>query len=103
MFAMGKAIKYTMWVGFSIFWYHVYLLKRTEKPENGFLANNFFLELARSADWHFYDLKLLLTRPPVEKLLPDRPDFPGMAFPKTIILNLRGTLIHSEYKVRDMK
>eukprot|EP00350_Pseudokeronopsis_sp_OXSARD2_P012092 CAMPEP_0170560486 /NCGR_PEP_ID=MMETSP0211-20121228/49198_1 /TAXON_ID=311385 /ORGANISM="Pseudokeronopsis sp., Strain OXSARD2" /LENGTH=213 /DNA_ID=CAMNT_0010874723 /DNA_START=210 /DNA_END=851 /DNA_ORIENTATION=- len=87
-----------MWASFGVFCYHMYLLKKTEKPENGFLANDMFLSFARTVDWTIYDLKLLLTRPPVEKLLPDRPDFPGMVFPKTIILNLRGTLIHSEYK-----
>lgn len=41
----------------------------------------------------------MFTRPPVEKLLPDRPPLPpGNAYPKTLVLNLRGTLIHSEYK-----
>lgn len=39
MFAFGKTIKYTLWLSFSLFWYHMYLLKKTEKPENGFLAN----------------------------------------------------------------
>jgi len=102
MFALGKAVKYTIWIGFAVFWYHMYLLKKTKKPEEGLLANGFFLGMAQNADWAFKDLKLLLTRPPVEKLLPDRPDFPGMQFPKTIIVNLRGTLIHSEYKVRQL-
>lgn len=102
MFAIGKAIKYTIWTSFVLFWYHMYLLKKTERPENGFLANPFFLELAKNADWQFYDLKLLLTRPPVEKLLPDRPPLPpGAAYPKTLVINLRGTLIHSEYKVSE--
>ena len=78
----------------------MYLLKKKEKPENGLFASDFFLRMARFADFSFYDLKMLLTRPPVEKLLPDRPNFPGMVFPKTIVLNLRGTLIHSEYKVK---
>ena len=78
----------------------MYLLKKKDKPEEGFLANDIFLNMARQADWHFYDLKLLLTRPPVEKLLPDRPPLPpGAAYPKTIVLNMRGTLTHTEYKV----
>lgn len=55
--------------------------------------------MARKADYFIYDMQILLTRPPVEKLLPDRPDFPGIVFPKTLILNLRGTIVHSEYKV----
>lgn len=39
MFAFGKTIKYTLWAGFALFWYHMYLYKKTEKPEEGFLAN----------------------------------------------------------------
>lgn len=101
MFAFGKAFKYTFWAGFVLFWYHMYLLKKTEKPETGFGANDFFLNMAKTADWYFYDLKVLLTRPPVEKLLPDRPPLPpGAAYPKTLILNMRGTIVHSEYKVK---
>lgn len=93
-------LKYTLWASFGIFWYHMYLVKKTEKPETGFLANEYFLNFAKAADFFFYDMKLLLTRPPVEKLLPDRPPLPpGAAFPKTLVISLRGTLIHSEYKV----
>ena len=65
MFAVGKAIKYTIWASFGLFCYHLYLIKKTDKPENGFLANDYFLNLAKTADYTFYDLKLLLTRPPV--------------------------------------
>ena len=98
MFALGKTLKYSIWASFAIFCYHIYLLKKTDKPEKGFLASDFFLDMARRADFFVYDIRLLLTRPPVEKLLPDRPDIPGIIFPKTMVLNLRGTLIHSEYK-----
>lgn len=100
MFTIGKTLKYTLWISFGLFWYHIYLLKKTDKPENGLLANDYFLNMARQADWMFYDLTILLTRPPVEKLLPDRPPLPpGAAYPKTLVLNMRGTLVHSEYKV----
>jgi TFIIF-interacting CTD phosphatase-like protein len=35
----------------------------------------------------------------VEKLLPDRPPLPpGAIYPKTLVLNLRGTLLSQEYK-----
>ena len=64
------------------------------------MASNLFLNLAKQADYHIYDLTMLLTRPPVEKLLPDRPPLPpGAAYPKTLVINLRGTIIHTEYKV----
>jgi len=44
-------------------------------------------------------LTILLTRPPVDKLLMDRPPLPpGYGNPKVLVLNLNGTLIHSEYK-----
>jgi len=100
MFAVGKTLKYMMWMSMGLFGYHLYLIKKTDKPEEGFLANNLFLQMARNADYFVYDMNLLLTRPPVEKLLPDRPPLPpGAAYPKTLVLNLRGTLIHSEYKV----
>jgi import inner membrane translocase subunit TIM50 len=101
MFVLRKTIKYTTWASILLFSYHCYLLKKTEHPEKGFMANEVFLNAARAADYAYYDLKLLLTRPPVEKLLPDRPPLPpGAAYPKTLVLNMRGTLVHSEYKVK---
>lgn len=99
MFTIGKAVKYTIWGSILLFWYHMYLLKKTEKPETGFLASEFFLNVAKRADYHYNDLIILLTRPPVEKLLPDRPPLPpGAMYPKTLVLNLRGTILSQEYK-----
>ena len=100
MFAVRKTIKYALWASIGMFAYHLYLVKKSDKPEKGFLANEFFLNAAKTADYAYYDIQLLLTRPPVEKLLPDRPPLPpGAMYPKTIVLNMRGTLVHSEYKV----
>jgi len=47
MFAIGKSIKYTLWASFGLFWYHMYLLKKTDHPEKGFLANDTFLNWAK--------------------------------------------------------
>lgn len=53
----------------GLFGYHFYLVKKVEKPEAAFLANEVFLNAAKNADYFLYDMNLLLTRPPVEKLL----------------------------------
>jgi import inner membrane translocase subunit TIM50 len=96
MFAFGKAFKYTIWASTVLFGYHYYLIKKVDEPK---FKLDPFLELALFADWHLYNIRLMFTRPPVEKLLQDRPPLPpGAAYPKTLVLNLRGTLIHSEYK-----
>ena len=47
MFALGKAFKYTIWASFCLFWYHMYLLKRTKNPEEGFMMNPVFLDFAK--------------------------------------------------------
>jgi len=33
------------------------------------------------------------------KMLPDRPNMPGYAHPKTLVMNLSGTLVHQEFKL----
>jgi import inner membrane translocase subunit TIM50 len=89
-----------IWGSFAIFCFHYYLLKNTKKPEKNMLANDLFLNQAKRFDWHVQQFFLLMTRPPVEKLLMDRPPAPpGMGYPKTLILNLRGTIVHSKYKM----
>ena len=99
MFAMGKAIKYTLWGFTALFFYHLYLVMYKEKPEEGFGANATMLDYAFYAKFGYEDLVKLLTRPPVDSLLHERPPLPpGYAPMKTLVMNLNGTLIHSEYK-----
>lgn len=99
MFFFKKALKYTMWASTVIFFYHFYILKQGAKDGDGKPKISIFWQMANDADWHLYNMHLMLTRPPVEKLMPDRPKAPpGAMYPKTLVLNLRGTLIHSEYK-----
>ena len=99
-FVLGKAIKYSIWSYWVLFAYHFYLIKRKEKPEEAFGWMDMFLNAARRLDWHINDITILLTRPPVEKLLYDIPPLPpGTPYPKTLILGLRGITVHSEYKL----
>lgn len=84
----------------ALFWYHFYLVQKKEKPEEGFAVNATFLDAARWAKFMYEDLTILLTRPPVQSLLMERPPMPPGHVPfKVLVLNLNGTLIHSEYKV----
>jgi len=101
MFALGKTLKYTIWASMGLFWYHMYLVVKKDKPEEGFLANATFLDAAKFARFMYEDLTQLLTRPPVQSLLMPRPPMPQGHMPfKVLVVNLNGTLIHSEYKVR---
>lgn len=95
----GKFMKYMMWTGFLLYSYHLYLVFKTEKPEDKALDDR-FLGWAYNTKYMYKDLKELLTQPPVKCLLGDRGMAPpGAVFPKTLVLNVNGTLVHSEYKV----
>lgn len=97
---MGKTFKYLFWGGFTYFLYHLFLVVKNDKPESWPLANEFFLDSAFIVKMYYRDFYELLTLPPVKSLLLEHPDLPGMQKPpKTLVLNLEGTLIHSEYKM----
>lgn len=97
---LGRFMKYLMWTGFFLYSYHVYLVFKTEKPEEKAFDDR-LLGWAFNTKYMYQDLKELLTQPPVKCLLGDRgPAPPGAMFPKTLVLNVNGTLVHSEYKVR---
>lgn len=99
LFSFGKALKWTLWASFAFYLYHLYLVFKHKKPEEAFLANPYFLDAAGFTKYNYEMLTILLTRPPVDKLLLDRPPLPpGYQHPKVLVLNLNGTLIHSEYK-----
>ena len=89
-----------MWLTSGIFLYHFYLVTNKDKPEEGFGANYDMLYYAYQAKGFYSFLRDLLTKPPVNSLLMERPPAPpGYSHPKTLVLNVSGTLTHSEYKV----
>jgi len=91
---MGKVVKYTCWGAIAIFMYHMALLKKYEKPETAMLVSQPFLDAAKFVDWSIYDFKVLMTKPGMTKMLPDRMNIPGQGHPKTLVLNFNGTLVH---------
>lgn len=99
MFLLGKTIKYTIWSAMALFMYHFGLVKYMEKPENAMLVSGPFLEAARTADWGVYAARSSMTKPWMTKMLPDRPNIPGYQHPKTLVMNLNGTLVHQTYKL----
>jgi hypothetical protein len=72
MYFIGKAVKYSCWAVFALFMYHWGLIKKYEKPEQKMLTSEPFLEAAKFVDWSIYDFKVLMTKPGMTKMLPDR-------------------------------
>lgn len=93
MFGIGKAIKYSLWACMALFGYHMFLIKKFDKPEEKFSSEP-FLDAAKFVDWTIYDIRLLLTKPGMSKMLPDKLIMPGQEYPKTLVLNLNGLLVH---------
>jgi hypothetical protein len=88
-------LKYTMWASFAVLVYHLALIKKFKKVEQDtsfYLLP--FLDLAKFIDWTVYDIKLLFTQPGMTKMLPDKLDIPGQEYPKTLVMNLTGTIVH---------
>ena len=81
----------------AVFFYHLALLKKMKKPEEAFLCSEPFLDAAKFVDWSIHDFKNLMTKPQMTKMLPDRPNMPGYVHPKTLVMNLNGTLVYQKY------
>ena len=97
MFLIGKFLKYSSWAAFAIFMYHMGMIKKYKTPEDHVYTNETFLRAARFIDWSIWDIKKVFTQPAMSKMLPDR--FAGMQYPKVLVLNLKGTLVHQTYSL----
>lgn len=92
-------MKYMTWASMLLFLYHMIIIKKYEKPEEKFYIIDPFFEAAKFVDWSIYDLRILMTKPGMSKMLPDQMNIPGQPTPKTLVINLNGTLVHQTYKL----
>ena len=85
----------------ALFAYHFAMVKKYDKPERDapFCEPN-FLDAALFLDFAIKDLYVLFTKPGMTKMLPDRPNMPGMGpGPKVLVLNLNGVLVYQKYQL----
>lgn len=98
-FFFMEVSKYAFWAWLALFIYHYIMLKKKEDYKNSGMVIPIFCQWAEKFNYHVQGISMVLTRPPIEQLLPDPPPLPpGAVWPKTLVLNMRGTLVHSEYK-----
>ena len=76
----------------ALFAYHMALIKYYKAPELKYPTIEVFLRAARHVDYSIYDIKKMFTQPAMTKMLPDYP--PGYPIQKTLVLGLKGTLVH---------
>ena len=88
MYLVGKGLKYSCWTAFAIFLYHYALIKKYENPEECKVCIPPFLWAAQAVNWSIYDLGVLMTKPGMTKMLPDRLDIPGHIHHKVLVVNL---------------
>ncbi|CAG9333076.1 unnamed protein product [Blepharisma stoltei] len=80
-----------------LYGYTYYTYKHQQDPENQMLINPYFLSAVKWTDTRVKAVYSLFVDPPLDKLLPDLVLPPGYMKPKTLVLDLRGTLVSTEY------
>ncbi|CAK74856.1 unnamed protein product (macronuclear) [Paramecium tetraurelia] len=86
------------WTTSALFGYNLYLNNYKTDPtqELGYQKQiNDAAKYCQDQYQAFYDF---MTKPAIDKLLPDIPELPfGYEIPKTLVLNISGTLLHMDY------
>lgn len=84
--------------GMTLFAYTYYQYKNSPNVESEALIYQPFLNGVKSTDATLRGLRSLFMDPPLDKLLPDLPKLPpGYMSPKTLVLDLKGTILSAEY------
>ncbi|KRX00168.1 HAD-like domain [Pseudocohnilembus persalinus] len=93
-----QAWRLFFWGNVALLGYNIYLESYSPKPQEELGSIEFYANGARKIIKEYRESIDFFTKPPVKQLLQDIPFLPpGMEPPKTIVLNLTGTLIHSNY------
>lgn len=82
----------------GLFGYTYYQYKTNKDYMSQALIYPTFVNAAKWTDDTIAGIKSLMVDPPLDKLLPDLPKMPpGYPLPKTLVLDLKGTIISTEY------
>lgn len=100
--AVTAGFRLVWWGSIAYLAYTLYDYKTNpdKKPTN--TVDEYFLEGAKYVDKSYRKVIDLFTKPPSDKLLPEIPVEmypPGFDFPKTLLINLSGTTIHSNFQM----
>jgi len=78
MLMMGKAFRYSAFASFVLFMIHMGFLKKYPHPETEApFCIEPFLNAAKVVDFSIHDFWVLMTKPGMTKMLPDRLNIPG--------------------------
>jgi hypothetical protein len=87
-----------MYTGLGLFGYTYYMHKKKLISEESWGIWPPMLKAVQAVDRKVTGYYKVFVDPPVDKLLPDMPPPPpGYLFPKTLVLDLKGTIISADY------
>ncbi|KAL4491799.1 hypothetical protein ABPG72_006054 [Tetrahymena utriculariae] len=96
---LRQVIRLGWWTFVGLFSYNYYLAQTSKNPENetGYVGPVY--ALSSRTQKKVQDVIDFFTKPPSKRLLVDQFVPPGFGFaPKTLVVNLTGTLVHTEFK-----
>lgn len=90
------------WGAFGYWCYQYYQYYQDPKITPTNVVDEYFLEAVKYVDKSYRKVADLFTKPAMDKLLPEIPMElypPGFDFPKTLLINLTGTTIHTQFEL----
>jgi len=96
--ALRALYKISLYGASCLFAYTYYVYRNNEKPLEDSLVFQPMLSAVKATDNKIISIYKIFVDPPVDKLLPDMPQPPpGFPSHKTLVLDLKGTILSTEY------